>query len=1669
MSVHEQHDELSVVRRALVELKEMRAKLEQLEREKAEPIAIIGMDCRFPGGADSPEAFWHVLRNGVDAISDIPPDRWNADDYYDPEPGRPGRIVTRQGGFLIGVDQFDADFFGIAPREAVSMDPQQRMLLEMSWTALERAGQAPDRLAGSRTGVFIGICNNDYARLFGDLDHLDAHFLTGNAISGVAGRLSYVLGLHGPSMVIDTACSSSLVAVHIAAQSVRNGECRMALAGGVNLILSPVAMAALSSVRMLAPDGRCRTFDAAADGFSRGEGCGLVVLKRLSDAEADSDHILALIRGTAINHDGHTSGFTVPNGLAQEAVIREALANSRIDPSDVQFVETHGTGTALGDPIEVRALGAVLRQGRGPDEPVFLGSVKANIGHLEAAAGAAGLIKSVLALQSREIPPQLHFHSLNPEISLETIPAVIPTERTAWPREGRRIAGVSAFGASGTNAHVILEEAPAVERQSSASERPLHLLTLSAKSDKALKELTERAHRHLATADGRQSFADVCFTAYVGRAHLTHRLAVVAASAADACAKLAAYLIGETVAGVVRGEALTSESAPRISLPAFLAGPDAWQPVLEHLARLYVRGAALDWTAIECGAVRRKVSFPTYPFQRQRYWMETTEHEVVANELGRETVPTEHGAKRAEDWRDWVYQVQWQPAPKDAGAAGSLRDSEEICRLVEPLVAPLIEQPELKQSEALIRQLEALSFDYVINALRELGWDDSIGARVSHQGLADRFGIGPQHVRLLRRMLEMLAQEGILQEAGSSWNVCRLLPDAVDQEAAASALAARYPTFRAVTELLQVCGQRLAQVLRGEVDPLGLIFPDGSLNRVETIYRYLPVAKALNTLVEEAVAVALEHVPAGRRLRILEVGAGTGAATAHVLPRLPAGQTEYVFSDISPWFISRAEHTFRAFPFVRYQVLDIGRDPERQGFRSHEFDLILAANVLHATRDLRETLAYVKQLLASDGLVVMLEETKPQRWIDLTFGLTEGWWKFADTDLRPNHTLLARETWPVLLSEAGFRASLIPSTPERASALADCVVVVARGPDAAQAECMAPGRSQQCGQWLVLADRGGVGAEVARQLRSRGERCEVVHSDAEEEDVDGWRRRLDRLRAKSELPLRGVVHLWGLDSPEADGLTTSSLDIALRVGCRGVMRVVQALERTDDSRASRLFLVTRHAQSVAGDTHLHGLSQAPLWGLGAVLALEHPGLRCRRIDLDESGGADEILEELVGGDREDRVAIRGGSRFVARLTRIRCEIGESEALRLHGDATYLITGGLGGLGLLFAQWMQQRGARHLVLVGRRGAHTPRTYQLVEGLKRNGAKVLVAKADVSQPHALAAVLGEIRQSMPPLRGVVHSAMVLDDALLLQLDDERLRKVMEPKMNGSWNLHAQTLDAPLDFFVLFSAVTALLGNVGQANYAAANAFLDALAHYRRSLGLPGLSVNWGAWAEVGAAMTAGETVDSVVTKRGIGYVPPQQGLRAFEYALREHLTQVAVVQADWRRTVRDLLPEHQPALLRDLVAARNGSLDGDPPSDRFLERLQEAPADAKHGLLVTHVLNQVAKVLGMDRSRVIDPRRPIQEFGLDSLMALELRNVLGTSMEKSLPATLLFDHPTVEALTDYLATQILCFQPPSHPVAWRGRDSAAAHALTAIEELSNDEVERLFGERILGKAP
>ncbi len=2589
----------------------------------AEPIAIVGMACRFPG-ADGPAEFWRRLAAGADLVSEGEPGSGV---------GRVGRLfpdtaerrpACRFGAYLDDLELFDAPFFRISPVEAQMLDPQQRLMLETSWRALEDAAIDPERLAGSRTGVYAGISNNEYRSLIMEASDTSEpaaslYTVTGTSYNTAIGRVAFALGLEGPAIAVDTACSSSLVALHQAVSGLQGGESDLALAGGVHTILSGRLLELRANAGMLSPDGRCKTFDAAANGYVRGEGCGILVLKRLADAEADGDRIWAVVRATALNQDGASPGLTVPSGPAQERVIEAALRRAGIEPADVDYVEAHGTGTEVGDPIEANATGAVYGRGRDPDRPLLIGSVKTNIGHLESAAGVAGVMKVVLAMQQGMIPPHLHFRNPSPQMDWERLPLRVTGEATAWPVHAGHppLAGVSGFGWSGTNAHVLLQGAAsanggaAVERaywacgpvrpiavtmpepvaelprvSDGVAARAARLLPLSGKSEGALRDLARGYlgwlddHREDADVRGSASDAplsDLAWTASVGRSRFAYRAGVVfrdvatlrdglraladpdagaapptpvaappqvafaftgqasqwpgmgetlyasepvvravldrcdallraergaslldvmfgrpgAAGGLDEpawkqpaiyaleCALAALWrslgIVPEVVVGHSLGEIAAAQTAgvfsledglrfaaargaligalpeagamavvfapadrvaaavadhnasaagiglcvavdngsnqvvsgpaaavaallerceadqvrvrllrnspayhsalvepaldgleaalqplafaaPSIPLVSNLSGrllepgsvPDAaywrrharekvqFRRAVETLAELGTEAlveigphavlgpmAVLAWPAaaggppavlaslrrpsrdtppeevegaftaavagaweaglpvrldaLFAGEERRRISLPGYPFQRQRHWIPTARrrragaghpllgerHESARGEVafdtellagepawlsdhrvfgrllvpgalygamavsaavaegggaatvaemqlqsplllpegdaadGSEAVsgrkvqvlldPPEDGAPRRaqilsrgvdeEGWTlhaeaqlssaaagrppdggrrvdldalranmaavdvaslyrakagagielgpafrtlqavwsrpgeavaevvlpaafaasgldvhplllDGCFQVMAAARSQDGAAgratylpfgwqrlwlAGALPErlichvrmagqagepyesdpepngaSKEIAQGAPPevltaemrmhdpdgsvvgelsgylvkratraallsavegvqdllyevvwrdralppgmpsagfLTAPsaiaagagafttylAAEQVSSEGRAALLADLERLARRYALAALDKLGWRRSAGESVDADALRQRLQVSAEHERLFRRMLEMVARAGVLDEQDDGFVVTigsgEPLPDGLppDPEQFAAAMAGRYAHGDNEIGLFRRSGGALPDVLRGNADPLTLLFSSGEPSAAD-LYRKAPVARAANRMLADAVAALLRRLPEGRRLRVIEVGAGTGSATAAVLPELPAGRYDYTYTDISAGFFAEAEASFGGSEAaIEYRVLDIEHDPVAQGFNAHGYDLVIASNVLHATRYLHETLAHCRALLAPSGQLVALENLRGQGWLDLTFGQLDGWWRFAD-DYRPHHALASPEVWRRALGDSGFTDAAVLGVP-RSDAVEqpDRGVIVAQGP----AEV-----AEQPGAWVLAADRNGFAARLASELAARNQTVVLATAagaggDApdgdgvpavvvEMERRDAWRELLAAL--PGDVPLAGVVHLAALDGHGVRA-TTAQLAQDTRRAAASALALVQGLADADLTPSTGVWFITRGAQ-VLEKERAGELAGATLWGVGKVIAREAAQLQARMIDLDPEPTAApaDLAEELLYPDRETHVAYRAGRRQAARLVRasaverlphpeqgswllepdpagvleglridplpagalqprevrlaveaaglnfwdvfraiglvdagllggeacgrvlaVGSEVTEVEpgdlvvalafgtfgsevvtrvemvahapagvpvselatmptafvsallsydeaqlqagervlihagaggvglaaiqlaqaagaevfatasapkqaylrslgvrhvfdsrstafgrevleatggagvdvvlnsltgegfidaslsclarggrfvelarvdilseeemaaarpdvaytilkldVLKEHhpavpGDAlrrvmarlaagevrplvysrwplteagpamnfmrgarhlgkivlaasplergrlrtgrTFLVTGGLGGIGCAVAGWLADRGAEAIVLNGRR-APAPDAEQAIAALRDRGVTVRVELADVTDTEAVDAMLARIDRDLPPLGGVIHSVGVLADAALGNQSWATFEQVLWPKMLGAWHLHRATEQREVELFLLFSSIVGTMGNAGQANHAAANAFLDQLAAHRRARGLPGQAIAWGAWSGLGEAEEQRERIARQRSAFGGGWFTPQQGLRALDRLVRDDPATAAVMAMDWPVFAEAV--EQRPPLVEELLAAA-----ADPEDDTASEaddlpgRVRAAPAAERDGLLVSFLQREVQAVLRLPSAPA--PEVGFFDLGMDSLMAVELRNRLNRACADAYtaPNTLVFDYPDIATLARHLAAALGDGAAPGSAAA--GSDPAA----------------------------
>jgi acyl transferase domain-containing protein len=1469
--------------RVLRALEAATARLEAVERLRTEPIAIIGVGCRFPGGVADPAGFWRLLRNGVDAVAELPAGRWDVDELYDPDPEAVGRTYVRAGGFLADVDQFDADFFGISPREAQSLDPQQRILLETAWEALERAGLTRERLRGSRTGVFVGITNVDYGRrLARALDRLDPYYVTGNTLNAAAGRLSYLLGLRGPSLAVDTACSSSLVAIHLACQSLRGRDSDLAVAAGVNLLLAPEGFVALSRARVLSPDGRCKTFDAAADGMGRAEGCGALVLKRLSDAQADGDPILALVRGSAVNQDGASSGLTVPNGPAQADVIRQALAAGRLEPSDIDYVEAHGTGTSLGDPIELGALGEVFGAGRPADRPLVVGSVKANIAHAESAAGVAGVIKTVLCLQHRAIPPQPHFRVPSPHVDWDGLPLTVPTTLGPWPSAGtRRRAGVSSFGLSGTNAHVVLEEAPdrpadpapaATGEWGAAPRRARCILPLSAAAPGALRAVLGRYAAWLRAEPGAR-LEDLCFSAATTRDHHAERVALVAASPSAAEAMLDALAAGRDAAGTSGGRARPGGPA---GVTLLFSGQGAQLPGM---------GAEL---------------YTDEPMFRRAV-------DTCAEILGRNPL---------ED------------------AEGAVADTA-------------VAQPALF---VLQWGLAALWRSWGIEPAAVLGHSVGEYAAACVAGVLD-LASALRLVGERARLMSALPKDGLM--------VAALAPEPV------------------VAEAVRATGGRLAiaavnapanVVLSGETGAVERAAARLAASGVET--RRLATSHAFHSPLMAPVLAAFR------------------AAVRPVALRPPA------IPFVSTLTGERADDLVASPEYWVRQVVE----PVR-----------FAAGVATLLGAGHRTFLEVGPQSVLAGLGRACDGDAGTRWIaSLARGVGEG--EGLLRALGELYAAGAEIDWRGVFAGRDVRRVALPTYPFQrkrhwyAEAPAGDPVDDAGGvwQIAWRERPPRPGSAVPA-RWLLLADGSGVGDDLAARARARGDEVALVPAA----DPLAAARHVEASLADPDArPLR-IVHLGSLDVGPGAADAAGRWASALARGPASALAVVQAMARgARPGRGARLWLVTRGAQPV-GD-HAVAVLQAPVWGLGRVVALEHPDLWGGLVDLDPAavGDAGALLAEADAGPGGGEVAHRGGRRLVSRLAP-GGPAGAPVALAAH--ATYLVTGGLGGLGLCVAEWLVSRGARRLVLVGRRGP-APEARARLARLEGVGADVRVVPGDLADADAVARAVDEAERGAP-LRGIVHAAGVLDDGMLLSQDPARLEAVMAGKGLGALHLDAAVRGRALDFVVFFSSVASVLGSPGQANYASANALLDALAAERRRRGDAAVSINWGPWAEAGMAARLGPPHAAVLRARGLTPWSVRQGLRLLGRLLRHPAPQVVAAGLDPARAGRAAMPGRL-AILEDLAPA-DPATDAEPTSP---------PRPADRDEVLRYLADRIRAILRLGDGEAPGLHVSLQEQGLDSMMATELRNRIARELSVDVPIARFLAGGTIDGLADLLHREL-----------------------------------------------
>jgi len=2115
-----------------------------------EPIAIVGMGCRFPG-ANNTDEYWQLLVQGVDAISEVPEDRWDTAAVYHPEPQTPGKTISKYGGFVDNIDQFDPYFFGISPREAVHMDPQQRLLLEVAWEAAEDAGVPAEHLLGSRTGVFLGMCTQDYGTL--QRRAPSARTIGLHAASGTgrftAGRIAQVLGLLGPNLVVDTACSSSLVATHLACEALRTGQCDQAFAGGVNVILLADFHILFSQGGMLAKDGRCKSFSANADGFVRGEGAGLVLLKPLSKALQANDRVYALIRGSAVSSDAHQSHFLTPSIDGQKMALEDACRFAGVSPGEVQYVEAHGTGTTIGDPIEAQSLGSVLSAGRSKDSPCLIGSCKTNIGHGEAAAGVAGLIKTALSLKHGVIPASLHFDEPNPEIPWDDLPLVVQTHTTPWPTNGTAaLAGVNSFGLSGTNAHIVMEEAPVPSSDDSKRNPPsgtTHILPLSARSEASLRSAAAALKQHLLDAE-HTPLADICYTAAVRRSHHVHRLAVVGDSRKQLIASLDVYLQDDSDGSGVSPESERTENSVfvfsgvgsqwismgrrlRQEEPAFreqfercnelIRQSEGWSLIEEvdadssdsRLHRIDIMQPAIfsmqialaalwkSWGVEPAAVVGHSLGEYAAVYVAGVLTLEEAMEAVCARGRLMHRLTGQGGMLAAElsveQAREMIAGISgklslaaWN-GPTATVFSGGLREISEVvsrlegegvfCRRLKVDVACHSFQMEqiapdlLDALSSLKPRPEKIPIYSSVTGKRISGtefdalhWVRNLQNCVMFAPLIDDI-LAAGHSTFLEVSPHAVLLAPIRQIAQAKNCQVRALASLNrDQDGTSVSLRSLgdlyaagfpvdwtrlFPSGGQVVSLPAYQWQRQGfwvDVNRKKVHPFlanhwtsadkpGVHYWNTEFDTISYpylrhhLFQRIPLFPAAVYL-EMALAASYELFAPGPRvvrnfeaLNAIFMPDDTPVSVQLAMTPVRPGISKFEFYTLGKdgretdgsWVLSAkgtvqhegiefADSTVEGFPIhdlesryserlegvafydhrrthgppfqgIEYAVYNKGRDhilvslraPDEVAataapYRIHPalIDMILhsdaARRVCHRPHKFRpEVLAEIKELQVRELL-------DPH----------SHYWVIADHVRRSKNeeegdVTVVDEHGRIIVREKGH----VTKSFERSNSITGKMDVDRSTYQVTwEAKARPLAKGEASGDWLILADQGGLGSDLRNLLEQAGSRCSVVTTQQLDSTWNGDIEAVIQEFLQSDEP-RGVIHLWSVDVSEDS--SNEVLTSAQERVCGSTLRIVQALSRWEEPTKPCLWLVTRGAQPTGRERQAVHVFQAPLLGLARVIGSEYPNLRATQIDLPATAAPEEVsslLEELLAHDAEREIALRGSDRYVSRLSRyegsastppktrplrvsvdqdqsyevvskelgvldnlhlretrrcppgpgeveilisvaslnfldvltalgmapgspegppcfgIECigrvvrvgegvegvrvgdevlardeddtgclraflttkasyavpkpdqltteeaatipvayttayyslhhlarlrkgesvlihsaaggvglaalqiaqsigatvfatagtaekrdylksrgvehimdsrsldfageimaftegrgvdvvlnslageaipkslttlatggrfvEIGKMDihsgakldlspfkknlsffavdlqridkdrpemigelwrevselisagvvkplpykafqaaevsdafhymaqgkhigkilvrfddrdvaveeynppAAEIRDDATYLITGGFGGLGLTVAEWLVEKGARHLALVGRRGPSSE-TGPIIKSLLENGAVVEQFAADVSQPDEVTSLLEQIGDSMPPLRGVFHCAGTLDDGVLEQLNWQRFETVFAPKVQGSWNLHTQLMDVPLEHFVLFSSAASAFGAAGQGNYAAANAFLDSLAHYRRALGLPALAVNWGPWAEVG--MAAKPNRGDRMSGQGIDSFSPSAGVDILEKLVSRNPVQAVAMAIDWNQWFRNFAEARRKPLLARLAAELEASSDAEPGrKPTVIDSILDAEnADEARQSLLAYLRQEVRKVLRIPDDR-LDSGVGLNRLGLDSLMAVELRNRIEFDLSLPIPVVQLLRGPSLIELAELLYSEI-----------------------------------------------
>ncbi|QSJ14565.1 acyltransferase domain-containing protein [Nostoc sp. UHCC 0702] len=1915
-------------------------------------IAIIGLSGRFPG-AKNIEEFWQNLQAGVESITFFTDEELLDSGIDTTVINNPKYVKAR--GVLADAELFDASFFGFTPREAEITDPQHRLFLECAWSALENSGYNPENYSGA-IGVYAGsglsgylynVYNNENIR-----NSVDGHQISiGGDKDYLSTRVSYKLNLQGPSYTIQTACSTSLVAVHLACQNLLNGECDMALAGGVSISALRKHGYFYKEGSIGSPDGHCRAFDAKAQGTVGGEGVGVVVLKRLEDAIADQDTIYAVIKGSATNNDGSQKvSFTAPSIDTQAKVISTAQAVAEVAPETITYIEAHGTGTSLGDPIEIAALTEAFRASTDKTGFCAIGSLKTNTGHLDAAAGVAGLIKTVLALKHQKIPASLHFEQPNPQIDFVNSPFYVNTQLTDWQTNGTpRRAGVSSFGIGGTNAHVVLEEAPVLQQGCRGAGEQFQLLVLSAKTSTALETATANLVQHLQQNQD-LNLADVAYTLAVGRKALEHRRILVCENLehaittlkspdnpevfthyqkpchrpvvfmfpgqgsqyadmgrelyesepyfreqVDYCAELLkphlnidlrdvlypnatqtqeltqtaitqpalfviayalaklwmtwgvhpeamiGHSIGEYVAATLAGVfsledalklvatrgrlmqqlpqgamlsvqlgeseiqpflgvelALAASNAPsacvisgsvsaiakleqqlqqqgincrrlhtsgafhspmmdamispfttllqqiplqppQIPFISNLSGtwisaaaatdPNYWaqhlrqtvlfsagitelqkQPeriflevgpgktlstfVKQHqksevvtltslrhpqeqksdvafifntLGRLWLQGIKVDWSSFYRDEKPYHIPLPTYPFERQRYWVEPQQ-------------------------QNFKTQITTDGLWKSVVAIGKTQAQTQL----------LDEETYLINKQC----LDNLCVAYINLALRHLDIFQNASTKYSFEELYQQSHIIPRYQQLLYRWLDVLVEQGYLQQQQGLFSNLKLLSNDTLNTLLETAKL-KWASLPQVINIVEECGANLPAVLRGEIEPLELYFA-ASNKKTETITSELPLYTYFKGIMQASLDRVVKLLPPNINLRILEIGGGQGIATTALLPVLPQERTTYTFTDVGGFFLNLAKENFSAYPFVEYRFLNIEKSPTEQGYALQSFDVIIAVNVLHVTRNIDKTLEHVRSLLAPGGLLLLWEITEAQLNFDITDGLLMN--PLEDAQRSRGNPFLSKQQWCEALNCHGFvevaavseteifgeeiliaQATTSDSASTAFSAFIDHkpseekTVLLGKKPNIADWFYTPTWKRASLPQYLpneskitqskcclVFVDECGLGEKIVKRLRLEGGEVITVTVGEEyscqsdrsytinPEQPQNYKFLCQELRTSGKIPTN-IIHLWSVTPDHLEELAPQQYE---SLGFYSLVFLAQAIAESYQKDTLDIQVISNQLQMVIGSEQLCP-EKALMIGPCKVIPQEYSNISCSSIDvvlpLADSWLEQQLINQLVTEismqTSEQVIAYRGHHRWVQDFEAVKLDTSIQENQRLRSKGVYLITGGLGGVGLALAEYLAKTVQAKLILVGRSPFPQPNEWtqwlsthdaqnvvsqkiRKLQNLQAFGAEIMVISANVANYKQMSAVIKKANLQFGQINGVIHAAAVLGGGMIQLKTKEMAADALAPKVQGTRVLNEIFQNTKLDFFVLCSSLSSFIGTSGLVDYIAENVFLDAFAHYHAGQHSNFItSINWDRWNSLGMAVAIEERHKDITGKELTAGMTAEEGIEAFNWILSSsNLPQIVVSTQDLHS---QLQPKKSNKSIEEQLAQLNQARASHPRPN--LDNAYVAPRNELESTLA----DIWQQLLGIDRVGLHDN---FFELGGDSLFATQLVSQLCKNFQIELPYKQFFNSPTIAKLAEFIAQKL----------ADKTDEEELARTLAEIEELSEKEVQAMI---------